>query len=119
DVTRGLAGGRPWVLMEHSTSAVNWQPRNIAKQPGQMRRNSLTHLARGADGIMFFQWRASRSGAEKFHSAMVPHNGRRSRIWGEVVDLGRELADLECLRGSTVRADTALVWDWQSWWAME
>lgn len=119
DVTRGVAGGRPWVLMEHSTSAVNWQPRNIAKQPGQMRRNSLTHLARGADGVMFFQWRASRSGAEKFHSAMVPHNGRRSRIWREVVGLGRELADLDCLRGSTVRADTALVWDWQSWWAME
>ena len=34
DVTRGLAGGSPWLLMEHSTSAVNWQPRNLAKQPG-------------------------------------------------------------------------------------
>ena len=119
DVTRGVAGGRPWLLMEHSTSAVNWQPRNLAKRPGEMRRNSLTHVARGADGVMFFQWRASRFGAEKFHSAMVPHNGRRSRVWGEVADLGRELGDLSELRGSTVRADTAMIWDWQSWWAME
>lgn len=119
DVTRGLAGGRPWLLMEHSTSAVNWQPRNLAKRPGEMRRNSLAHVARGADGVMFFQWRASRFGAEKFHSAMVPHNGRRGRVWGEVVDLGRELGELSELRGSTVRADTALIWDWQSWWAME
>ncbi len=34
DLVRGLAGGRPWILMETSTSAVNWQPRNIAKRPG-------------------------------------------------------------------------------------
>ena len=26
DLTRGIAGGGPWLLMEHSTSAVNWQP---------------------------------------------------------------------------------------------
>ncbi|MET7367302.1 beta-galactosidase, partial [Streptomyces sp. NPDC005566] len=30
---------------------------------------------RGADGIMFFQWRQSRAGAEKWHSAMLPHGG--------------------------------------------
>ena len=34
DLVRGLAGGQPWLLMEHSTSAVNWQPRNRAKAPG-------------------------------------------------------------------------------------
>ena len=34
DLIRGLAGGRPWLLMEHSTSAVNWQPVNPAKAPG-------------------------------------------------------------------------------------
>ena len=50
DLTRSLAGGGPWLLMEHSTSAVNWQPRNIAKRPGEMRRNTLAHVARGADG---------------------------------------------------------------------
>ena len=35
DLTRSLAGGGPWLLMEHSTSAVSWQPRNIAKRPGR------------------------------------------------------------------------------------
>ena len=69
------AGGAPWLLLEHSTSGVNWQPRNPAKAPGQMARNSLAHVARGSDGAMFFQWRQSRRGAEKFHSAMLPHGG--------------------------------------------
>ena len=50
DLTRSLADGGPWLLMEHSTSAVSWQPRNVAKRPGEMRRNSLAHVARGADG---------------------------------------------------------------------
>ncbi|WP_249714477.1 beta-galactosidase [Rhizomonospora bruguierae] len=119
DLTRSVAGGRPWLLLEHSTGAVNWQPRNIAKRPGELRRNSLAHLARGADGIMFFQWRASRSGAEKFHSAMLPHGGTGTRIWRDVVDLGATVRGLADLRGSRVVADAAVLWDWESWWALE
>jgi beta-galactosidase len=119
DLSRSLAGGGPWLLMEHSTSAVNWQPRNVAKRPGELRRNSLTHLARGAEGLMFFQWRAARSGAEKFHSAMVPHGGTGSRVWREVARLGTDLPALAELRGSRVEAQVAVLWDWQSWWALE
>jgi beta-galactosidase len=119
DLCRSLSGGAPWLLMEHSTGAVNWQPRNLAKRPGELRRNSLAHLARGADGILFFQWRASRAGAEKYHSAMLPHAGTDSRIWRDVVALGRELRELSGVRGSEVAADTALLWDWESWWAVE
>ncbi len=119
DLVRSLAGGAPWLLMEHSTGAVNWQDRNAAKRPGEMIRNSLTHLARGADGILFFQWRASRAGAEKYHSAMLPHAGTDSRIWRDVVALGKQLAELREVRGSRVAADTAILWDWESWWALE
>ncbi|GJF30816.1 beta-galactosidase [Kitasatospora sp. NE20-6] len=119
DITRSVAGGRPWLLLEHSTGAVNWQPRNLVKQPGEMARNSLAHVARGSDGAMFFQWRASRYGAEKFHSAMLPHAGTDSRIWREVVELGGSLGSLGDVRGSRVVADAALLWDWQSWWAQK
>jgi beta-galactosidase len=119
DLTRSLAGGAPWLLMEHSTSAVNWQPRNIAKRPAELARNSLAHVARGADGVMFFQWRASRFGAEKFHSAMLPQAGTGTRIWREVTDLGARLAGLGGLRGTRVAADVAVVWDWEAWWALE
>jgi beta-galactosidase len=119
DLTRSVAGGRPWILMEHSTSAVNWQPRNIAKAPGEMARNALAHLGRGADGIMFFQWRASPSGAEKFHSAMLPHAGTSSRVWREVCALGRDLGRFDEVRGSVVQADVAILWDWQSFWAQD
>ncbi|MDY7083811.1 MAG: beta-galactosidase [Actinomycetota bacterium] len=119
DLTRGLAGGRPWMLMESATGAVNWQPYNLAKEPGQLLRNSLTHVARGADTICFFQWRASEQGAEKFHSAMLPHAGTSSALWREVLALSAALDSLGEVAGTTVEADTALVFSWESWWATE
>ncbi|MFF6776767.1 beta-galactosidase [Streptomyces sp. NPDC012637] len=117
DLTRSVAGGAPWLLLEHSTSGVNWQPRNPAKRPGEMARNSLGHVARGSEGAMFFQWRQSRRGAEKFHSAMVPHGGTDTRVWREVVRLGADLESLEAVRGTRTVPDVAMLWDWQSWWA--
>ncbi|CAM5449154.1 MULTISPECIES: beta-galactosidase [Streptomyces] len=117
DLTRSVAGGAPWLLLEHSTSGVNWQPRNPAKAPGQMARNSLAHVARGSEGAMFFQWRQSRRGAEKFHSAMLPHGGTDTRVWREVVELGARVGALSEIRGTRTEADAAMLWDWQSWWA--
>ena len=119
DLTRSVAGGKPWILMEHSTSAVNWQGQNIAKRPGEMQRNALTHLGRGADAIMFFQWRASRSGAEKFHSAMLPHAGTSSRVFREVTELGERLGELGELQGGRTRAGVAVLYDWESLWAQD
>lgn len=119
DLTRSLAGGRPWILMEHSTSAVNWQERNIAKRPGELSRNSLAHWARGADGIMFFQWRASRFGSEKFHSAMIPHAGTDTRVFRETRELAGRLGALGETRGASVPTRVAMLWDWESFWAQD
>lgn len=119
DTTRGLAKGYPWLLMEHSTSAVNWQPRNRAKEPKELLRNSIQHVARGADGAMFFQWRASFAGSEKFHSGLVPHAGKNSKVWREVVKLGEFLDSLEEVTGSTVSNKVAMIWDYESWWSLD
>lgn len=120
NLTGNIAGGKPWFLMEHSTSAVNWQPINTPKKPGALRRDSLTHVAHGADAVCFFQWRQSKAGAEKFHSAMVPHAGEDSPIFRGVVDLGHELAALSDVVGSRRgTAPAAIVFDWDSWWAAE
>ena len=119
DLARSLGDGRPWLVMEQAANAVNWRQRNVPKHPGQLRLGSYQSVARGADGIMFFQWRASKAGAEKFHSGMLPHAGTRTRTWTEVVELGRELSRLDEIVGTTVRAEVALILDWESWWALE
>lgn len=110
DRTRGISHGEPWLLIEHSTSAVNWQPRNRAKEPGELLRNSLAHVARGADGVLFFQWRQSSAGSEQYHSAVVPHAGADSKIFREVVELGAVLRRIGEVAGSTTeRARVAIL----------
>jgi len=119
DIVRGLADGEPWLLMETSPSAVNWQPRNRAKRPGELRRDALQQIAHGADGFNVFQVRASIAGAEKFHSGLIPHAGTDTRLWREVVELGTLLGSLREIAGSRVASSVALVWDWQAWWGCE
>lgn len=118
----GLSRRAPWMLMEHSTSAVNWRPINYRLEPGEMLRDSLAHLAFGADGILYFQWRQSQAGAEKFHSAMVPHAGENSQIFRDVCAQGQVLADLSDagMCASTLSpSSVAILHDNPSGWALQ
>jgi beta-galactosidase len=119
DLVRSLGDGRPWILMEQASSAVNWRRRNAAKPAGMNRAFSYQCVGRGADGILYFQWRQSVAGAEKFHSGMLPHGGTETKTWREIEQLGAELADLDRVRGTRVPADVAIVFDWDSWWSIE
>jgi beta-galactosidase len=119
DLIRSLGQGRPWLLMEQAATHVNWRMRNATKRPGVMRLGSYQAIARGANGVMFFQWRASQFGAEKFHSAMLLHAGTETRVWREVKTLGAELKQLDSLLASEVHAEIAILFDWENWWAVE
>ncbi|MFC0624027.1 beta-galactosidase [Kribbella deserti] len=118
DLARGWAGGS-WLLMEQASSVLNDAGRMHTKEPGRMARMSLSHVARGSRGAMFFQWRASRSGSEMWHAAMVPHAGPDSRVYREVAEFGALLPRLAELDDSTVDADVAILWDAESWWALQ
>ena len=118
----GIARKDPWFLMEHSTSAVNWREINYRKEPGQLVRDSLAHVAMGADAVCYFQWRQSKAGAEKFHSAMVPHAGEDSAVLRDVCELGADLNKLsdEGILGSRLaKSRVAVVFDYESEWATE
>ena len=119
DLMRSLGGGRPWLLMEHAVSATSWRPHNLPKSPAQTRLDSLQAVARGADGIAFFQWRQARTGAERFHSSMLPHAGADTEVFRSVRSLGADLARLREVAGGRVEASVAVLFDWESWWAGE
>ena len=119
DIVRSARAGQPWFLMEQALSAVNWRGVNVRKEPGRMRLWSWQAVAHGADAVLCFQWRQSRGGAEKFHSAMVPHYGPGGRVFAEARALGAELAAVPGLAGTRVANRAALLLDWESWWALE
>lgn len=108
---------RSFLLLEQTTSTVQWRTYNSAKRPGQFLLWSIQRWSKGADGIMQFQWRASPAGSEQIHGAMVPHTGTKSMIWKEVVELGQTLKNIPAYGDkSWGLAQVAVVMDWDSEW---
>lgn len=121
DLMRGLKNGQPFLLMEQTPSTCNWLIDNRLKRPGVMRLLSYQAMAHGADTVMFFQMRRSRAGCEKFHGAVIDHAGHgNTRVYRECQALGRELKALGGqLIGARVPTKAALIFDWDTWWALE
>lgn len=120
DLMRTLKQGKPFVLMESTPGATNWQPTSKLKKPGMHILSSLQAVAHGADAVQYFQWRKSRGSVEKFHGAVVDHVGHLdTRTGREVRELGRMLAAMTPVMGSRVEARVAIIFDWESRWAMD
>lgn len=119
DLMRSIGGGKPFMLMECTPSLVNWREVNKLKRPGQHRMASLQAVAHGSDSVQYFQFRKSRGSVEKFHGAVVDHCGHAdTRVFREVAEVGAILEKLAEVEGSVVKADSAILFDWENWWAL-
>lgn len=113
--------GRPFLMMESTPSVINWRPLNTLKRPGIHMLSCMQAVAHGSDSVQYFQWRKSRGGCEKFHGAVLDHkNGANTRVFQEVREVGERLEELSpLLCGKGKRAEIAMVFDWENWWAVE
>jgi beta-galactosidase len=121
DLMRGLKDGRPFWLMEQAPSTTACRDVNPVKRPGVMRLWSWQAIAHGADAVLYFQMRASRGASEKLFAAVINHAGRDdTRTFREVAALGEELERFGPVAlGARTPARVALLFDWDSWWALE
>ncbi|MEU0207210.1 beta-galactosidase [Streptomyces canus] len=121
DLMRGLKDGAPFWLMEQTPSTTACRDVNPLRRPGELRLATFQAIAHGADAALYFQMRASRGACEKYHGAVIGHAGRDdTRVLREVAALGAELETLgDATLGARTPARTALLFDWDSWWALE
>ncbi|WP_290866040.1 beta-galactosidase [Hamadaea sp.] len=117
DKARGwaLAAGHPagrWLLMEHAPGYSHTSS-GLRRSTESLSSVASVYLDRGAVGIMYFQWRASRGGAEQWHPALV---GFSSPVFAEACSLGASLASRS---PADVSADVAVVYDEESMWAWQ
>ena len=121
DLMRGLKEGQPFWLMEQTPSTTASRDVNPLKRPGLLRLWSWQAVAHGADAVLFFQMRASRGACEKYHGAVIGHAGRAdTRVFRETAELGAELERLgDSVLGARTPARVAMLFDWDSWWALE
>jgi len=119
DLTRGLKQ-RPFMLMESCPSATNWQAVPKLRRPGAHMLQSIQAVAHGADTVQYFQYRKSRGSSEKFHGAVVDHEGtENTRVFRDVAEVGARLKTLDALVGTDTPARVAVVYDWHTRWALD
>ena len=119
DLMRGLKG-KPFLLMESSPSATNWQPVAKLRRPGVHMLQSMQAVAHGSDSVQYFQIRKGRGASEKFHGALIDHEGtEKPRVFREVAETGERLKKLDDLAGTNTPSSVAIVYDWNIRWAID
>lgn len=118
-VMRSMKKDKPFMLMESAPGLVNWHSFNKQKRPGVHTLASMQAVALGSDTVQYFQWRKGRGSYEQYHGAVVDHLGRSdTRIFREVEALGQKLSLLDEIKGSLVPAKVAMIYDWDTRWAI-
>lgn len=116
DVYYGLKE-QPFLVMESTPGRVN-SPVAKAKRPGVHALSSFQQIAHGSIGSLYFQIRQARANSEKFHSAVIGHDGStQSRIFKEVAAYGDRLTKLGAIAKQPRNARVAIIYDWPSLWA--
>lgn len=120
DSFRCMKQGQPFFMMESTPSNVNWRPVNKLPPPGLQTLSALQAVAHGADSVQYFQWRKGRGGHEKFHGAVVGHDGSAdTRVFREISQTGALLRQLSAAVGKRCSSKVAVVFDWENSWAVD
>jgi beta-galactosidase len=115
DACRSMKNGKPWMLMESVPSIATRKRIKKRKEPGMHLLSCLHAVAHGSDTVQYFQWRKSRGCLEKFHGAVVDHEGsENTREFQDVAGVGQALKKLDDIVGTTVAPEVALIQDWEN-----
>ncbi len=113
--------GQPFLMMESTPSMTNWADVCTPKRPGLHELSSMQAVAHGSNSVQYFQWRKSRGSSEKFHGAVVGHDGTgETRVFKEVAQVGERIRKLtDHVYSSCNKPEVAIIFDWENWWAID
>jgi beta-galactosidase len=119
DVMRGLKK-QNFLIMEQTAGPLGWGVFSRSPHPGELRKICYQQLAHGADGQIWFRWRSCTVGREQYWHGLLGHDGKESRRYREAAQVAKEYQRLApLLAGTTVRSDVAIIYDYDSIWALE
>ncbi len=121
EITRSFRG-KFWVMEEKSGPTGDAGNGILGEQPepGEIRRWAWQAVANGADGVVFFRWRACLTGAEQYWHGILDHDGVPRRRYGEVRKTGEEFAKAApAIEGTSVDVKVALIRNFDNLWALE
>ncbi|MHC4479496.1 MAG: beta-galactosidase [Planctomycetota bacterium] len=119
DLMRGLKRRNFWI-MEQTAGPCGWGTFGRNPRPGEIRKIAYQQLAHGCDGQVWFRWRTCTAGREQYWHGLLGHDGKPLRRYQEAARTAGEYHRLaDELEGTTVEADVAIIYDYESLWALD
>ncbi|QXT61944.1 beta-galactosidase [Tessaracoccus palaemonis] len=89
DMTRSIKGGANYLVLEtQAQGQMGWLP-----YPGQLRLHAYSHLASGADGVMYWHWHSLHNSFETYWKGLLSHDFETNPTYDEAAVVGREWAE--------------------------
>ena len=118
DLMRGLKKRNFWI-MEQTAGPGGWGAYGRNPRPGEIRKIAFQQVAHGADGMVWFRWRTCPAGREQYWHGLLGHDGKGLRRYREAAATAADLHKLSAaLEGTTVKAEVAIIHDYDSLWAV-
>lgn len=89
-VGRSLKKDNYLVLETQAQGRANWVP-----YPGQLRLAAYSHLASGADSVMYWHWHSIHNSFETYWKGILSHDLKPNEIYNELSAFGREMRSIE------------------------
>ena len=119
DLMRGLKGKNFWI-MEQTAGPLGWGEFSTTPLPGELRKICYQQLAHGSDAQIWFRWRTCTAGREQYWHGLLGHDGKAGRRYQEAAKYAAECKRLQpYLAGTTLKPDVAIVYDYDSLWALQ
>lgn len=118
DLTRGFLRKNFWV-METQPGTVNWARINNSLYKGEGRTMAWEAVAHGADGILYWQWRAAPGSHEQFHGTLLDQSGQPRPFYEEVKQIAAEFKQAGAkIMETNYPARVAILNDYESRWSI-
>jgi beta-galactosidase len=88
DMMRSVKGGANYLVLEtQAQGQLGWLP-----FPGQLRLQAYSHLASGADGVMYWHWHSIHNSFETYWKGLLSHDLEPNPTYDEAGVFGGEIA---------------------------
>ncbi|WP_339349261.1 beta-galactosidase [Bifidobacterium indicum] len=91
DMARSIKGGANYLVLETEAQGQHgWLP-----YPGQLRLQAYSHLASGADGVMYWHWHSIHNSFETYWKGLLSHDMEPNPTYEEAGRFGRQIGQKE------------------------
>lgn len=89
DMSRSFMGGNYLLLETQAQGFPCWTP-----YPGQLRLQAYSHIASGANSVMYWHWHSLHNACETYWKGVLSHDFAENAVYREACTIGEEFARL-------------------------